>query len=466
MRAAGELRRAAIVVICLAAASPALCQAGAEGNGLDLGLDQAIRLALAGSRDAIEARLAREELVLTLQAAEERYEPMLSLGAGVEARNREEASADVTFGPSLRVPTGGTFRLSWRKPVAGEGDREASAVVGFSQPLLKGFGADVDASSLKRARLAERIGIAAFRDRVAAIVDAVTGAYRGALSARRRIAIAADALERARRQLRVNRALVDAGRMAEQDLVQTEAEIANREYALIDAENALERANAALVNVLDLDDGTHVEPREEPDVAPRRPDLEESLETAFALRTDWLRAETGVELARIDLGVARNGLLPDLSLDVTVSRGGGRQETDWRGSLTLTVPLRDGEPERALTRARNDVLRAEMTRAETRQTIGIEVRRAVRDVSVALRRIDLARQARELAERKVDIERRKLQEGLSSAFQLGRFEDDLVAAQNRELDAVVGYRNALTVLDRTLGTTLDRWGIGVEQVGR
>ena len=47
-----------------------------------------------------------------------------------------------------------------------------------------------------------------------------------------------------------------------------------------------------------------------------------------------------------------------------------------------------------------------------------------------------------------------------------RFEDDLVAAQGQELDAVARYRDSLGSLDRTLGTTLDRWGISVEQVGR
>jgi len=29
---------------------------------------------------------------------------------------------------------------------------------------------------------------------------------------------------------------------------------------------------------------------------------------------------------------------------------------------------------------------------------------------------------------------------------------------------VVGYRKALTALDLTLGTTLDRWGIDIERV--
>ena len=72
----------------------------------------------------------------------------------------------------------------------------------------------------------------------------------------------------------------------------------------------------------------------------------------------------------------------------------------------------------------------------------------------------------ELAERKLEIEHLKLQQGLSSSFQVGRFEEDLVNAQRRELDAVVGYRSALDSLDRTLGTTLDRWGVSVERVGR
>ena len=90
----------------------------------------------------------------------------------------------------------------------------------------------------------------------------------------------------------------------------------------------------------------------------------------------------------------------------------------------------------------------------------------MRDVAAALRQIGLARDARELAERKLDVERRKLQQGLSSAFQVSRFEDDLVAAQGRELDAVARYRDSLGALDDALGTTLDRWGISVERVGR
>ena len=453
-----------LALICLALPS------GAQTGGperLDLTLEEAIRLALSKSRSAISARLGREEQQLSLEAAEERYDPMAgSLSLGTNAASRGDETADLSIGPSLRVPTGGSFSLSWRKPLAGERDREASTTLSFSQPLLRGFGPELDTQPLRRARLNERINLRRFRDTAAGIVESAISAYRGVLRAGRRLTIAREALERARRQLEINRALVEAGRMAPQDLVQTEADVANKEYALTDAENALETANSSLVNTLDLEEGVRVEPQDEPPVEPERPDLEESLETAFARRTDWLSAETGMEFARMRLLSAENNLLPDLSLSAQAAHRSGRDRTHWTGGLNLTVQLQDDGPRRALTRARNSLRRAEMGLAERRQSIRIQVRRAVHNVAVALRQIDLSRQARDLAERKLDVERRKQQQGLSSAFQLSRFEDDLVAAQRQELDAVARYRDSLGSLDRTLGTTLDRWGIGVEQVGR
>ena len=58
---------------------------------------------------------------------------------------------------------------------------------------------------------------------------------------------------------------------------------------------------------------------------------------------------------------------------------------------------------------------------------------------------------------------RKLNLGLSTNFQLVDFEDDLVNVQNREVDAIISYLNALTRLDQTLGTTLETWRIDVDR---
>ena len=473
-RMAAPRRAAGIGMLVACCLSPGLAAAQAAGGDpgtatgpLRLTLEQAIFFALKNSRAAFGARLGRDEEALSREADEERYLPRVDTSANVAGGKDRDRTSNVGVGPSLRVPTGGTFRLSWSRPVEGPGEHASTTTLNFNQPLLKGFGPDVDMVSLRKSRMRQRIDLRAFRDRVAGIIGSVIGAYRGALSAGRRVAIAREALERARRQLEINRALVEAGRMARRDLVQSEASVANREYALSESEHALEFANAALANVLDLDEGVRIEPSEEPEIEPERPDFENSLEDAFAHRTDWLRAELAVRFARMDLRVAENNTLPNLSLNASTTRRAGQNaETDYAWSFNLSVPLWDHNPRRALVRARNSVKRAQMARAEARQSIRIQVRRAVRSVARTLRQIDVAGQALQLSRQKLEIERLKLREGLSSSFNVSRSEDDLIAAERRQLDAVVGYRNALDSLSRTLGTTLDRWGIDVEQVGR
>lgn len=437
---------------------------GSGKETLRLTLDETIRLALENSRAVTSARLDRRDQRLSLEEAEERYRPRARIKASTDARSHADEDTTISFGPTLRVPTGGEFRLSWEQRVGGQGPRRGATALSFSQPLLKGFGTEVDTAPLLRARMQDRIAIRVFRDRIGRVIGSVIDAYRGVLRAARQDAIAREALERARGQLAVNRALVEAGQMARQELVQTEAQVADKEYALIETGSRLDTAKSVLVNVLDLQDTAHVEPRDEPDVTHPRPDLQQSIETAFARRADYLQAELGVELARLDVRVAASDALWDLSLGAEVARGGTPGRTDYSGELNLTVPLWDRSSRRGLQQARNGLRQAELRLAETRQAIDIEVRRAVHDVAVGLRRIELARLGRGLAERKLDVERRKLRVGLSSAFQIARFEDDLVRAQNREVEALLGYRNALTALDRTLGTTLERWGIDVRRV--
>ena len=80
------------------------------------------------------------------------------------------------------------------------------------------------------------------------------------------------------------------------------------------------------------------------------------------------------------------------------------------------------------------------------------------------RQIEYAGRARELSERKLATGREKLRLGLSSNFELTRFEEDLTSAQNAEVEAVVSYLNARTALDRSLGRTLEVWRIDARRV--
>ena len=465
------MRNAGALILGLmlgAVAAPAVGQTSPDSGPAEmvLTLDETIRLALQNSRALVGARLSRAEQKFSLDIAEDRYRPQASISASANAANHGDETAEASFGPTLRVPTGGNFSLSLDKPLAGERDRSSAYRLSFSQPLLRGFGPDIDTAPLRKARMQERINASSYRNRIAGVVISVIGAYRSVVRAQRAITISRGSLERAARQLEINRALIRAGRLAAREIVQSEAEVANRELSLIETENSLQSARSSLINILDIDTPTRIRLEEALDVEPLRPDLEESIETAFARRTDHLQAVLGVDRARIDLGVARNARLWDLRLNAGMSGRSDEAQIDYRAGLNLTIPLTDRSPDLGLLRAQNDLRRAEMALQESRQAIRIEVRQAVHDVEVGLRKIELARKSRELAEQKLDIEQKKLAQGLTSTFRLTQVEDDLVRAQNGELDSILSYLNALTSLDRTLGTTLDRWGVDVERSGQ
>ena len=117
--------------------------------------------------------------------------------------------------------------------------------------------------------------------------------------------------------------------------------------------------------------------------------------------------------------------------------------------------------ERVTVSAKIALERSEISLKELRETIEIEVLDALRNIDIQWKQVKLAKMARELSEQKLKIERKKLNVGKTTNFQIVSFENDLVTAQNSELDAIIGYSNSLSSLDQTLGTTLRTWKIEV-----
>lgn len=97
------------------------------------------------------------------------------------------------------------------------------------------------------------------------------------------------------------------------------------------------------------------------------------------------------------------------------------------------------------------------------ETIELELIDEIKNVRLAYQQVNLSQQARELAERTLEIEKEKLKLGRSDIFRVLRFQGDLAGARNGELNAIINYLNALTRLDRVVGTTLETWQVRVER---
>ena len=268
--------------------------------------------------------------------------------------------------------------------------------------------------------------------------------------------------------------------MAERDVIQAEADIARREIDVVAARGGLDAARLNLVDILDLDTEARfnvVEGLGAGEPAAESIDAETALATALANRPDHRIGLLGIRNAETRALVARNDRLWNLSLtlgrtfmgpnDGFDSAFGGLDRTGNRVSLDVHVPLGRAASGPAQLEHRRAVAGLRIARNgldDLRQRIAIEVRNALREFELAAQRVELARKARSLAQQKTEIERQKLNLGVTTNFQLVTFENDLVLAENAELDALVSHLNAATALYRTLGTTLERWGIELDRV--
>ena len=455
MRAPKACMRLAATAVAwaLAAAPGAQERAPAASLTLEDAIAQALRtnrtLESAGGRLTVQRG--------ALDVAEDRYRPRATIGAATTAQNGDDTHTELSVGPMMRVPGGGQVALRWAEPVGGDDERDGGWRATFSQPLLRGGGA-VDSASLRIARLRDEAALLAFEARLTETVQEVIAAYRALARAERTIAIEAASLERAERQLEVNRALIAAGQMAAREEAQSEAEIARRALSLVESEHEVSIERAGLLSILDIDESREIRTVTEPDPARSVPDARAVFETALARRTDYRRALIDAEVAAIGVETAKDATRWDLTLSAELARDGAGA-SDASARLALSIPIGDRRPTLALAEARQDVREAGIEKVERRESIRVEVDEAVRSLAIAMRRAELAAESLSLARRQREIEQAKLTQGLTTTFQLAGVEDDLVRAERSALDARSAVLDAHARLDRALGTTLERWGI-------
>src|SRR6185436_3763278 len=117
--------------------------------------------------------------------------------------------------------------------------------------------------------------------------------------------------------------------------------------------------------------------------------------------------------------------------------------------------------------ARTRVLRNQQTTRlrALELTVAAEVTNAALQIEANRRRVDAARAARSLAERRLEAEQSKFEVGLSTNFFVVQAQRDLSDAQNVELRAILNHRKSLVELERLQQTTLQNLNVTVIGAG-
>jgi outer membrane protein TolC len=347
----------------------------------------------------------------------------------------------------------------------------------YTQPLLRNFRIDSTRQQVLVSRKNREISDVQLQETISATMRNVKNAYWDLVYAISNLAVQRQSLELAQQSFRDNRARVEIGTMAPLDIVQAEAEVAQREEAVIVAEAAIRRQEdqlrALISNPTDQPEfwNIRLEPTELPNFQPIAVDIDGAVRTALANRTDLNATRKQLESNDINIRYFRNQSLPDVNALVNYSAFGlagtqrnlsptfppielGRSQRGfggalgdvfasdyptWSFQLQINYPIGMSNAEANLARARLQDTQARKQLQSGEMDVVTQIRDLGRTVQTNGQRVESTRAARALAEKRLEAEQKKFTAGMTSSFFVTQAQRDLADARNRELRAIIDY---------------------------
>ncbi len=380
--------------------------------------------------------------------------------------------------------------------------------VTVTQPLLRGFGSDLNRRFIHIAKNSEKISDYVFQQQAIVTVSGVIRLYDDLVSLNADLRVKQETLATAQRLLEDNRNKVEQGTLAPIEATRAEAQVAAAEQDRINSEGYVRQQELILKNVLTRNWGddplvheAHIVPTDVLVLEPL-PEGTSSAIVAQALlhRPEFQAAKLQLSNTEISLKGTKNELLPELDLVGNFLSSGlaGAQNPSLNSSLGGSVPvaglpgvggnygtvldqiLRGQYPTYSVgislnLPVRNRVAQADVARDElqVRQTqvrlkqLENQIRTEVEDALIALRRTRSAYEAATLTtrlqEQSLEIEQEKFDVGLSTNFLVIQYQGYVAQARSTEVAALDAYAKAKTQFERAIGLTLDNHNVSIDE---
>ena len=504
MKVSGKAR-AAIAAIGAVLFSTTAAAQPPQPQTVSLTLAEAVQRTIEHNPDLTIVRLGTEVEAARVGESRGAYAPVFSTTLG-RSRNVTpptnyllgDAGVDVkdwfsTTGVRQRLPWGsGTWSISWdsartttNNPIASvDPNLQSGVVFAFSQPLLRDRRIDEARAQYIIARRGQDSSELRFRESVVRTVATVKRAYWTFKASIANVGVQQRSLELSQELARQNRIRVEAGQLPPLDLVQAEAEVAQRREGLIQAKAIADDAEDHLRRlIMEPGDATfwkaRLDPVDEPPDPVGNPDVDGAVANALQSRYDLARAGHDLENAKTSVAYLDNQRLPDVRLETSYGSSGlggvqllrtgtfpgsgigtrdrsfaealGQSFTPdypaWSVGVTVSYPLGHSYEDASAARAQVERKQAEARIASLRLEVAESVRQAARRTRSAAERVDAARAGATLAEQRFNDENRRYSVGLSTTFLVTQAQRDLLQAQVTVLQTTLDYQSAIVDLE-------------------
>ena len=414
-----------------------------------------------------------------------------ALAGGSTVNNGTFAS---NVGLNQTLPWGGSYNVAWNSSRLTTNNLFSSFSpqltsnlnAQYTQPLLRNFQIDSIRQQVAISKKVRDLSDIQLDSIITQTLRAVRNAYWDLSYSINNLKAQQESLALSRQSLKDNQKRVEIGTMAPIDIVQAQAEVATNESAVIVAEAAIKQAQDAL-RALVLDPGTPefwnvaFEPSDAPSFDARSIDLDGAVRNALDKRADVRAAKNALEQSDINIKYYANQIKPDVNANIgynpigvggtqlsavdfsTIATGGSPTRTivadrgfgsvlgdvfqsqypTWTFGVTVGYPLGANTAHANLARVKLEYDQAQAQLKNMQLQVTTQVRSAARNVQSNQQLVQSARASRELQEKKLEAEEKKLAAGMSSPFFVVQAQRDLSLARTVEIRAISDYNKSL-----------------------
>jgi outer membrane protein TolC len=376
----------------------------------------------------------------------------------------------------------------------------SGVALNVTQPLLRGFGRELNRRFIRIAGNEQKITSLLFRQQLIATVYGVVRLYTDLVALAEDVKVKQDTYDFAKTLLQNTQDSVTEGTQAPIELTRARAQVSATQQDLINAQGLLEEQEAILKTVITRlgfadpevrsarlipTDPLNIPPSDE------TPSIEELLNQAYRQRPDLAQAGLQTENTRISLEGSRNALRPELDLVGTAQSNAlagdpnlllaGVPASAYVGGygtalqqiftvknptiavgLQLTLPVRNRVAQSDAARDELQLRQTQIRERQLRNQAQLEVEDAVIGMRRARASYDAAAQTRQLQEESLEAEQIKFMEGASTSFFVIQYQSYVAQARSTELAAKGAYLKAKAALQRAVGSILDDNGVSFD----
>lgn len=465
-----------LAMLCASESAPA------EQKMIDLPLAEAVETALLQN---LGLRLSREDVQQAAGVAleaEGAFDYQLTGDVGATGKNETpvtyvtattENTAAWNAGIEKRFTPGTQMSLNWNNDnLDTDSDLylydpvyHSELVLGISQPLLKGFGSDVQLAELNAARTQLEASSFLVDSTAADLAAEVKQAYWELVYSHQNLAVLQLSLRLAEKLRDETETRINAGKLAQIDLYQPESEIAQREQDLIAGEQAIGQAEDNLKLLMNSEDWlTPLEPTDRPSTVPVQPDINEVYQGALDNRPDLQAATLQIKTSQYLLDKADNDRKPSLDLRGSLGLGSNAEDysaalgdslsdsdTRWLVGLRFSRPLDNSAAEGRYRQTLAVHKKNQTNLDQLKQEIRRSVRSTLRDVELALKAIEATSKTSTATEKRLEAEQIKFDAGRSTTLDVLIAQQDYARALSAENRSKIIYAQSLSELDRIQG---------------